>query len=150
MKVLAWHVHGSWMTSFVHGPWQTHVPVVHDRGPNGRGRALTYVWPERAIEIPSDELQYEAFDLVVLQRPVLSGDTGIAHLAVASGRPSVTLFGPTPAKEWGPLQDPAHVTLGNRTATPRRLDALGGRSPDPALMRVGVREVTDAAHSLLG
>lgn len=87
--------------------------------------------------------------LVAGSRLVLSGDTGIAHLAVAYGRPSVTLFGPTPAKEWGPPQDPFHVTLGNRTATQRRRDALGGRSPDPALLRVGVREVTDAAHSLL-
>jgi hypothetical protein len=69
MKVLAWHVHGSWMTSFVHGPWNTFVPLVKDRGPDGRGRAQTYAWPERAIEVPNDELQYEAFDLVVLQRP---------------------------------------------------------------------------------
>jgi ADP-heptose:LPS heptosyltransferase len=87
--------------------------------------------------------------LVAASRLVVSGDTGIAHLAVAHGRPSVTLFGPTPAREWGPPEDSFHVALGNRTATQRRIDALGGRKPDPALLRVGVRDVTDAAHSLL-
>lgn len=69
MRVLAWHVHGSWMTSFVHGPWTTIVPLVPDRGPDGRGRARTYAWPDRAIETPSDELAYEPVDAVVLQRP---------------------------------------------------------------------------------
>ena len=33
---------------------------------------------------------------------VVSGDTGTAHLAYAYRTPSVTLFGPAPASEWGP------------------------------------------------
>lgn len=69
MRVLAWHVHGAWMTSFVHGPWTTVVPLVPGRGPDGRGRAQTYAWPDRAIEVPHDELAYEPIDVIVLQRP---------------------------------------------------------------------------------
>jgi len=43
---------------------------------------------------------------------VLSGDTGIAHLATALRRPSVTLFGPTAPARWGPPADrPWHRTL---------------------------------------
>lgn len=38
-------------------------------------------------------------------RLVLSTDTGIAHLATALATPSVTLFGPTPPTEWGPVID---------------------------------------------
>jgi ADP-heptose:LPS heptosyltransferase len=42
---------------------------------------------------------------------VLSGDTGIAHLAYAFGTPSVTLFGPTAPAAWGPPSDGPHWSL---------------------------------------
>lgn len=87
--------------------------------------------------------------LVAHARLVVSGDTGIAHLAVAHDRPSITLFGPTPAREWGPPERGPHVALGNRTSTCRRVDARGGRAADPALLRVGVADVTRAARQLL-
>lgn len=69
MNVLVWHVHGSWMTAFVHGPHRYLVPVVADRGPEGRGRAQTYAWPEQAVEITRDAAATAAVDVVVLQRP---------------------------------------------------------------------------------
>ncbi|HZR15135.1 MAG TPA: glycosyltransferase [Acidimicrobiia bacterium] len=69
MNVFAWHVHGSWMTAFVHGPHRYLVPVVPDRGPDGRGRAQTYPWPEGAVEITRDEARDAPVDVVVLQRP---------------------------------------------------------------------------------
>lgn len=69
MRVLCWHVHGSWSTSFVHGGHTTLVPVVPDRGPDGRGRPDTYAWPERAREVTYDRLRGEDVDVVVLQRP---------------------------------------------------------------------------------
>jgi glycosyltransferase involved in cell wall biosynthesis len=69
MRVLLWHVHGSWATSFVHGPHTTIVPVTPDRGPDGRGRPDTFDWPDRAVEVPHDRLRDEHVDAVVLQRP---------------------------------------------------------------------------------
>lgn len=43
---------------------------------------------------------------------VVSGDTGIAHLATALGTPSTVLFGPVPPSEWGPPPDtPQHLAL---------------------------------------
>jgi glycosyltransferase involved in cell wall biosynthesis len=69
MKVLVWHVHGSWTTSFVHGPDEYLLPVVPDRGPEGLGRARTWDWPEAAREVTPEELAQEEVDVVVLQRP---------------------------------------------------------------------------------
>jgi Glycosyl transferases group 1 len=69
MKVLIWHVHGSWTTSFVHGGHEYLVPVLPDRGPDGRGRADTYVWPDAVREVTPEELRDEDVDVVVVQRP---------------------------------------------------------------------------------
>ena len=69
MRVLLWHVHGAWTTAFVHGEHDYVVPVVGDRGPDGRGRAQTYEWPGHVRELAPEALADEPFDLVVLQRP---------------------------------------------------------------------------------
>jgi hypothetical protein len=45
------------------------LPVVADRGPDGRGRARTYPWPDSAVEVTPDELRDAEIDAVVLQRP---------------------------------------------------------------------------------
>ncbi|GII63011.1 glycosyl transferase [Sphaerisporangium krabiense] len=69
MRILFWHVHGSWATAFVQGAHDYLVPVVPGRGPDGRGRARTYPWPASVREVPADRLVGEDFDVVVLQRP---------------------------------------------------------------------------------
>ncbi|HEU4540219.1 MAG TPA: glycosyltransferase [Jiangellaceae bacterium] len=69
MKVLIWHVHGSWTTSLVQGNHEFLLPVVSDRGPDGRGRAQTWDWPPNAVEVPVAELGGAEFDVAVLQRP---------------------------------------------------------------------------------
>jgi hypothetical protein len=69
MRILIWHVHGAWTTAFVHGGHDYLVPVVPDRGADGRGRAQTYDWPERAVEVTADEAAEADVDVVVLQRP---------------------------------------------------------------------------------
>jgi glycosyltransferase involved in cell wall biosynthesis len=69
MRILLWHVHGSWTTAFVQGDHEYVVPVVGDRGPEGRGRARTWDWPDSVVERTPEELREEDLDLVVLQRP---------------------------------------------------------------------------------
>jgi glycosyltransferase involved in cell wall biosynthesis len=69
MRILLWHVHGSWTTSFVQGRHEYLLPVVPDRGPDGRGRALTWDWPPNAIEATPDEAREAEIDVVILQRP---------------------------------------------------------------------------------
>ncbi|MGW5162754.1 glycosyltransferase [Nonomuraea wenchangensis] len=69
MRILLWHVHGSWTDAFVRGAHEYLLPLVPGRGPDGRGRADTYDWPAAAREVPWDRLRDEHVDVVVCQRP---------------------------------------------------------------------------------
>jgi len=68
VRILIWHVHGAWTTSFVHGDHTYLIPVLPDRGPDGRGRARTYPWPPSAVEVTPEEAREADVDVVVLQR----------------------------------------------------------------------------------
>jgi glycosyltransferase involved in cell wall biosynthesis len=69
MNILLWHVHGSWTTALVQGPHRYLIPVLPDRGPDGRGRAQTWEWPENAVELTPQEAPEADVDIVLLQRP---------------------------------------------------------------------------------
>jgi ADP-heptose:LPS heptosyltransferase len=85
-------------------------------------------------------------DLVAGAALVVSGDTGIAHVASAYGTPSVVLFGPVDPAQWGPPAGSPHVALAH--PGPRRGERFADE-PDPALLAVGVDEVLAAAASVL-
>ncbi|MDP9388463.1 MAG: glycosyltransferase family 9 protein, partial [Actinomycetota bacterium] len=74
---------------------------------------------------------------------VVSGDTGVAHLASAFGTPSVILFGPVPPSRWGPPPSGPHRALWAGTVgdphAPRR---------DPGLLRLHVDDVLAALADL--
>jgi glycosyltransferase involved in cell wall biosynthesis len=69
VRILLWHVHGSWTTSFVQGRHTYLLPRLPERGPDGMGRATTWDWPASAVEVAPGALREEEVDLVVLQRP---------------------------------------------------------------------------------
>ncbi|MEU1850607.1 glycosyltransferase family 9 protein [Streptomyces sp. NPDC019990] len=76
---------------------------------------------------------------------VISGDTGIAHLAVAHATRSVTLFGPVAPSRWGPPDNPRHRALWyGPEGDPH------GRHPDPALLRITTQDVLRAVDELPG
>lgn len=79
---------------------------------------------------------------------LLSGDTGIAHLATAHATPSVVLFGPVAPHEWGPRIDPElHRVLWET----RDGDGPGdphGKTVDPRLDRVTVDQVLAAVDEV--
>jgi ADP-heptose:LPS heptosyltransferase len=84
-------------------------------------------------------------DLVAGAALVVSGDTGIAHLASAHATPSVVLFGPVDPAQWGPPTGGPHVALAHPA---RRRGARFADKPDPALLAIGVDEVLAAAAAL--
>jgi glycosyltransferase involved in cell wall biosynthesis len=69
MRILMWHVHGSYTTSLVQGGHTFLIPVTPDRGPDGRGRARTWQWPSTAVEITAEQCADADVDAVILQRP---------------------------------------------------------------------------------
>ncbi|KAB8195196.1 glycosyltransferase [Nonomuraea phyllanthi] len=69
MRILIWHVHGSYTSAFIRGGHEYVLPLVPDRGPDGRGRAQTFDWPASAREVPFDRLRDERVDVAVFQRP---------------------------------------------------------------------------------
>ncbi len=124
MRILLWHVHGSWTTAFVEGTHTYLLPAVPGRGPDGRGRARTWDWPASAEEITPAELRHAEVDVVVLQRPE---DDGLATrwLGRRPGRdiPAVWLEHNAPQGRINDLRHPAadrpdlrivHVTHTNR------------------------------------
>jgi ADP-heptose:LPS heptosyltransferase len=79
--------------------------------------------------------------LVAGARLLVSGDTGVAHLATAYGTPSVVLFGPMSPALWGPPVDrPYHRVLWR----PELADRPAGPGPHPALRAITVTEVLAA------
>jgi ADP-heptose:LPS heptosyltransferase len=122
--------------------------VVLTGGPKEEGLVLDVAaragLPERDVlhgGLPFNELSA----LVAHAGLVVSGDTGLAHLAVAHGTPSVTLFGPVSPRLWGPPRSGPHVA---RWTTGPPGDPHGD-TPDPQLLRIDVDEATTAALSLL-
>lgn len=68
MKILLWHVHGSWTDAFVRGRHEYLLPVLPGGGPWGLGRAGRD-WPASVREVDLAALDPEEVDAVVLQRP---------------------------------------------------------------------------------
>jgi ADP-heptose:LPS heptosyltransferase len=77
---------------------------------------------------------------------VISGDTGVAHLATAFGTRTVQLFGPTPPRWAGP---PPHLLGRHAVLWAGQVGDPYGDRPDPGLLRIGVTEVINAVDKQL-
>jgi ADP-heptose:LPS heptosyltransferase len=76
-------------------------------------------------------------------RLLICGDTGVAHIATATGTPSVLLFGPTPPGFWGPRTAGPHVVLwAGQTGDPH------ADRPHDGLLRITHDEVLDAVETI--
>ncbi|MFI6780422.1 glycosyltransferase family 9 protein [Micromonospora sp. NPDC050276] len=74
--------------------------------------------------------------LVANARLVVSGDTGVAHLATGYGTASVVLFGPVPPAHWGPPANrPRHRVLWAGDSDWPRWDGVGSH-PTMAALRL--------------
>lgn len=82
--------------------------------------------------------------LVAHARCVVSGDTGIAHVATAYRTPSVVLFGPVAPTLWGPPRHRRqHRVLWSGTVGDPHANAV-----DAGLLAIGVGDVLDALDAV--
>ncbi|MER7891371.1 glycosyltransferase family 9 protein [Micromonospora sp. NPDC094482] len=88
----------------------------------------------------------ELAGVVAYARVVVSGDTGVAHLATGFGTPSVVLFGPVPPTRWGPPPErPRHRVLWAGEGDWPSWDGVGSH---PTLAALGVDEVSAAVDEV--
>jgi ADP-heptose:LPS heptosyltransferase len=85
----------------------------------------------------------ELVALVAGAARVVSGDTGVAHLATALKTPSVLLFGPVAPQHWGPPDRARHIVLWRGHTGDPHAD-----EPDPGLLELGVDDVLEALSRL--
>ena len=98
--------------------------------------------PEASVVAGSTSL-IQLAALIARAGRLLSGDTGVAHLATATATPSVVLFGPVPPSEWGPPTSPSHIALwAGRRGDPH------GDTTDPGLLEISVLQVVAALDRL--
>jgi glycosyltransferase involved in cell wall biosynthesis len=76
----------------VQGPHTYYIPVLPGRGPDGRGRARTWNWPQNAVEVGPDELRDLDVDVVVAQRPHEVEELVPQWLGRTPGRDVPTVF----------------------------------------------------------
>jgi ADP-heptose:LPS heptosyltransferase len=75
---------------------------------------------------------------------LVSGDTGVGHIATATGTPSVVLFGPTPPQWWGPRGDGPHVAVWAGDRGDPHADTT-----DPGLLLITVPRVLEATRNVM-
>lgn len=91
--------------------------------------------------------ELDLLDLVALIgdcRLLISGDTGVAHVATATSAPSVLLFGPTSPQRWGPRRNGRHLALWTGGVGDPHADR-----PDAGLLALDVGGVLEASRSVL-
>ncbi|MER7460066.1 glycosyltransferase family 9 protein, partial [Micromonospora sp. NPDC126480] len=124
-----------------------HVVITGDAAEQRLARHVAHLagLPDDAILAGHTDLHHLAA-LVAHARLLISGDTGIAHLATAYHTPSVVLFGPVSPALWGPPPDrPYHRALWAAERDCPRWDGVGTH---PTLAAVDVGEVLAAAHEV--
>lgn len=91
--------------------------------------------------------QLDVLELVALisdSRLLVAGDTGVGHVATATGTPSVLVFGPTPPARWGPRGTGPHVALWAGDVGDPHADR-----PHPGLLLITAARVLAASGELL-
>ncbi|MGE5249354.1 MAG: glycosyltransferase [Bacteroidota bacterium] len=67
LRVLTWHIHGSYLYYLVQAPHEFYLPVKDGRPEGYAGRTESYPWPENVHEVPAQEVRNLDLDCVLFQ-----------------------------------------------------------------------------------
>jgi hypothetical protein len=67
LRILTWHVHGSYLWYLAHLPHELFLPVRPGGADGYAGRAGTFPWPGNVIEVPAESVADLDIDVVVFQ-----------------------------------------------------------------------------------
>lgn len=148
IRILTWHVHGSYLYYLAQVPHLFYLPVPDsssaERTDGYHGRTKSYAWPSNVIEVPVSEVKNLALDCILFQSQrnyiedqyqVLSeAQRSLPKIYLEHDPPRET---PTDTNHW--VDDPnvllVHVTpfnqlMWNSRRTPTRVIEHGVRIPD--------------------
>lgn len=105
-------------------------------GPEERGDAqrLAEALPQPVVDLVGKTSLRETIGTLSTLRAAVGADTGVMHMAAASGCPTVTIFGPTPALKWGHTYGPHQVL----------------RAPNDRMAEVSAETILSAVREVLG
>jgi hypothetical protein len=67
LRILTWHVHGSYLYYLTQAPHEFYLPVKPGKPEGYGGRLKGFPWGENVHEIPADEVCNQSFDCVLFQ-----------------------------------------------------------------------------------
>jgi glycosyltransferase involved in cell wall biosynthesis len=67
LRILTWHIHGSYLFNLVQAPHDFYVPVKPGKPDRYIGLTDAYEWPDNLHEIPADEVHNAQFDCIIFQ-----------------------------------------------------------------------------------
>jgi ADP-heptose:LPS heptosyltransferase len=106
---------------------------------------------ECGLNLAGKTLLAETAAVIARTKLLISGDSGVLHLAIGLGVPTVSLFGPGRALKWAPQGD--HHTVINKRFPCSPCTAFGTTPPCPyharCMQAISVDEVVEAALCLL-
>jgi glycosyltransferase involved in cell wall biosynthesis len=123
LKILIWHIHGSYLNTLAHVDHDWYVPYKPGRPAGYVGRGHTFDTPENLHEVPAEEVKNLDLDLVVYQSPQNYFEDRYEILSPAQqALPKIYLEHnvprPHPTDSKHPIDDPdvllVHVTQFNR------------------------------------
>lgn len=97
LKILSWHIHGSYLYYLSQGNFDIYLPTSEKKTEGYFGRGTTFPFGENVIEVPVRDVQDLAFDCILFQTPAnyLKGESStmaslhrIAHTPVIIKRES--------------------------------------------------------------
>ncbi len=67
LRILTWHVHGSYLYYLVQSPHQFFLPVKPDRPEGYGGKLAGFNWGDNVYDLPAEEVQHQEFDCILFQ-----------------------------------------------------------------------------------